>query len=104
LVEAALGGEDGDVAVVARACAAAHLAGPRKISPESGVVAGRFGEWVLRSWGPREHDYMPPRLLFLLPKKKRARSDPTQARPRRQRGPRRTSPFGPFSLERAIKA
>lgn len=86
LVEAALGGEDGDVAVVARARAAAHLAGRRKISPELGVVSG---EGVLLcaalSWDLlRVHDYTPPGgSLFLFRKKKRARSGPTQTRPGR---------------------
>jgi hypothetical protein len=48
LVQASLRGEDGDVAVIARACATAHLAGRRKITSELGAVCVRvlcvFGE------------------------------------------------------------
>lgn len=79
LVQASLGGEDGDVAVVARARSAAHLAGRRKISPELGVVREQ-GLCVLcasRTSGTRI--YTPPRLPLLIPQEeeKIARSGPT---------------------------
>lgn len=84
LVKAALGGEDGDVAVVARARAAAHLGGRRKISPELGVlrregcvfVCVRGGSWVLGV-----HDLHTAARSSYSARRRRARSGPTQTRP-----------------------
>jgi len=82
LVQASLGGEDGDVAVVARARSAAHLAGRRKISPELGVVREQ-GLCVLCASGTSGTGiYTPPRLPLLIPQEeeKIARSSPGPTR------------------------
>jgi hypothetical protein len=79
LVQASLGGEDGDVAVVARARSAAHLAGRRKISPELGVVREQGLCVLCASATSGTRIYTPPRPPLLIPQEeeKIARSGPT---------------------------